>query len=164
MLLATDHRGESLASLTTNMVIAFYAIFALMATASAPMSQPEWGFDRPGQDYHHFQTNGWQTCSSSCASQEPCRAYTFVMPTQPGGNGTCWLKAGVVKRSASRCCISGVRAMSAERINLQRSGRDRRAGYPVQFLSQCSDDCQRDRDCRAWAFVKPGFQGPQAEC
>jgi hypothetical protein len=133
MLLATGRPREAFPSLTTKMVIAFCAIYALMATASARMSQPEWGFDRPGQDYHHFRTSGWQICSASCASQEQCRAYTFVMPTRPGANGTCWLKAGIVKRSASNCCISGVRVMSAERINGDQPGHDLRAGSPVQW-------------------------------
>ena len=140
MLLASNgDRGETVPSLTTKMVIVFAAIYALMATASARMSQPEWGFDRPGQDYHHFQTTGWRICSASCASQEPCRAYTFVMPTRPGANGICWLKAGVAERSASNCCISGVRVMSAERINGDQPGHDLRAGSPVQW----ADDPRR---------------------
>jgi len=28
----------------------------------------------------------------------------------------------------------------------------------------CQWKCQQDRRCRAWTFVKPGIQGPQARC
>jgi hypothetical protein len=30
--------------------------------------------------------------------------------------------------------------------------------------SQCQDACLRDQRCRAWTYVRPGYQGPQARC
>jgi PAN domain len=134
MLLATSRLREAFPSLTMKMVIAFCAIMVLMATGSAQMSQPEWGFDRSGQDYHRFQTDDWQVCSSSCASQDQCRAYTYVLPAQPGDDGLCRLKTEPAQRSASYCCISGVRVVAA-RADMGAAADDLPARYPVELIS-----------------------------
>lgn len=30
--------------------------------------------------------------------------------------------------------------------------------------AQCQDACLREQRCRAWTYVRPGYQGPQARC
>jgi hypothetical protein len=145
-------------------LIGLFAALAGAPEAAAKMSQYEFGFDRPGQDYHHFSANGWQTCSTSCATNDQCRAYTFVKPSASGANGTCWLKSKVPSRKANGCCVSGVKIMSPDEINVDRPGKDIKPGYPVNLPTVCERDCQLNGKCQAWTFVKPGYQGNQAKC
>lgn len=149
------------------MVVVLVGLFAAIAAApaaAATMSQYEPGFDRPGQDYHHFSANGWQMCSTSCQTNDQCRAYTFVKPNAPDANGTCWLKSKVPSRKANGCCVSGVKIMSPDEINVDRPGKDIKPGYPVNLPSSCERDCELNGNCQAWTFVKPGYQGNQAKC
>jgi hypothetical protein len=35
---------------------------------------------------------------------------------------------------------------------------------PSQGASDCSFACQTENQCRAWAYVRPGIQGPSGRC
>ena len=62
--------------------------------------------------------------------------------------------------------ISGAAAAPGENFseNIDRPGNDIR-NFPFNGNAQaCLKLCNRERDCRAWTFVKAGVQGPSAVC
>ncbi len=67
--------------------------------------------DRPGQDYRSFGLTKPQPelCRQECAKDLACKAFTYVRPSYQGANAVCWLKSAVPERSASKCCVSGVK-------------------------------------------------------
>lgn len=78
-----------------------------------PTFSTEPGFDRPGGDFNTWVVDGnhkeaWR-CQDSCFANPRCKAYTFVVPTTPEGNGLCRLKETVPAPVASNCCVSGVK-------------------------------------------------------
>jgi hypothetical protein len=62
--------------------------------------------------------------------------------------------------------VSGTAAAPGENFsaNTDRPGNDIR-NVPFNGNAQaCLKLCNRERDCRAWTFVKAGLQGPSAVC
>ena len=47
--------------------------------------------------------------------------------------------------------------------NIDRPGNDMR-NVPINNAQACLNLCNRDRNCRAWTFVRPGIQGSSARC
>ncbi len=76
-----------------------------------PSLVPEYGVDRPGQDYRSFPLAKPvpQLCRTECARDPDCKAFTYVKPSFQGANAVCWLKNAVPDRNANECCISGVK-------------------------------------------------------
>jgi hypothetical protein len=67
--------------------------------------------DRRGSDYGYFapaQAN-YELCRAACASDNKCRAYTYVQPGVQAATPMCYLKNAVPAPSQSGCCISGVK-------------------------------------------------------
>ncbi len=57
--------------------IAMAAIFMVSGAAVADsMGQSENAVDRPGGDYHSYQSGGLSQCSTSCGTIARCKAYT----------------------------------------------------------------------------------------
>lgn len=140
--------------------IAMAAIFMVSGAAVADsMGQSENAVDRPGGDYHSYQSGGLSQCSTSCGTIARCKAYTYVPST-----GVCWLKETVPPRIASGCCTSGVKMMGAMEMGVDRPGSDIRPGFDVATSSSCERSCRLDGACKAYTFVKPGIQGPSAKC
>jgi hypothetical protein len=53
-------------------------------------------------------------CSSACAAEAQCRAWTYVRPnTVQGPSPRCWLKSGVPPAQPNACCDSGVMVMGS---------------------------------------------------
>jgi hypothetical protein len=71
----------------------------------------EWGINRYGSDYRHFEmaTEDPGQCRSACASEATCRAFTYVKPGIQGPSPVCWLKDSVPDPTPSECCVSGMR-------------------------------------------------------
>ena len=135
-------------------------LFAFQAPAAAnPMGQTENFVDRPGGDYHRYSAGGYGQCAKSCATDSRCMAYTYVLST-----GICWMKDVVPRRRSNNCCVSGVKRMSAQEINVDRPGSDIRRGYPVVTSSQCESACSNSRDCLAYTYVKPDVQAETGLC
>jgi len=68
------------------------------------------GTNRPGMDYHDYDTRGgWQGCQARCESEARCEAWVYKNPTTPGGLGHCWLKDGVPTAQPQRNFTSGVK-------------------------------------------------------
>jgi hypothetical protein len=71
----------------------------------------EFGIDRPGGDYRHFEVaadpNG-KPCEAACEDEEGCRAWTYVRPGYVGSSAVCYLKNRITRPLHKPCCISGV--------------------------------------------------------
>lgn len=140
--------------------LAMAAIFLVCGAAAADsMGQSENAVDRPGSDYHSYNSGGLSQCSTSCGTIDRCKAYTYVPST-----GICWLKETVPPRIANGCCTSGVKMMGAMEMGIDRPGSDIGPGFDVATASSCERSCRLDAACKAYTFVKPGIQGPGAKC
>ncbi|NET45922.1 PAN domain-containing protein [Okeania sp. SIO2B3] len=80
-------------------------IFSLTSTValSSPRFIIDFNTDRIGLDYRNFNTNSMESCLRACATENQCRAFTYVPPfAQPGtpnAEGICWLKDRVPEAS-----------------------------------------------------------------
>ncbi|MCA9554422.1 MAG: PAN domain-containing protein, partial [Myxococcales bacterium] len=99
------------------------------------------------------------TKAEDCVSQG-CEGGVCVLPGegQPCLQGQCGAGLKCFTFQQSAFCVAG-------EINVDRAGSD----YSVTQLStpnpaECRALCKRDQTCKAWTFVKPGVQGPQARC
>lgn len=120
----------------------------------------EVGFDRPGMDLTSLVTANATACATACRDDGRCRAFTWV-PSVP--DGTCFLKSGVPDLVAAPGLTSGLGPVYE--IGRDRAGMD----YSNTALAEarpelCHATCARDAGCRAWTYVAPGWQGPQARC
>ena len=58
-----------------------------------------------------------------------------------------------------------VAAQSTFEVNVDRPGLDYRNFDLARSRPRlCQEECLDDRRCRAWTFVRPGFQGPEPRC
>lgn len=94
-------------------VVALLALPSLASAQAFPTFSTEPGIDRPGGDFDTWVVDGnhkeaWR-CHDSCFANPRCKAYTFVAPITPDGNGLCRLKDSVPPPVASNCCVSGVK-------------------------------------------------------
>jgi hypothetical protein len=82
------------------------------AGAGGAVGPLEWGINRYGSDYQHFELTAEdpEQCRSACASEGNCKAFTYVKPGVQGPNPVCWLKDSVPDQTPSDCCVSGMRA------------------------------------------------------
>jgi hypothetical protein len=70
----------------------------------------EFGTDRTGGDYHHFELPADPTgkaCQAACEAEQRCRAWTYVRPGYIGAAAVCYLKERVTRPVRKPCCISG---------------------------------------------------------
>src|SRR6476659_2501117 len=71
----------------------------------------EFGVDRYGGDYRHFEvpadTSG-KSCEAACEGDDACRAWTYVRPGYVGSAAVCFLKNRITRPARKPCCISGV--------------------------------------------------------
>jgi hypothetical protein len=134
------------------------------------------GVDRVGSDYRNFEVGNADlrnqpelACQTACQKEGQCKAWTYVKPSpQDPTKGRCWLKTSVPAPRASNCCVSGVTTGIEPGIN--RAGSDYRnfqvgnADLRNQPELVCRTACQKEAQCKAWTYVKPGVQGPNARC
>ena len=130
----------------------------------------EYNTDRPGMDYYSFALpiDNYSICRQQCLNDPNCRAWTYVRPGIQGPNARCWLKNGVPPPYRNSCCISEVKrriTQSSIEYNTVRPGMDyRNFDLPTADHMICRDICMNDPNCRAWTYVRPGIQGPNARC
>ena len=61
--------------------------------------------------------------------------------------------------------FEGLARMSEPEIDIDRAGSDYNNFYlPIPDPKLCQDACAEDGQCRAYTYVKPNTQGPQARC
>jgi hypothetical protein len=137
-------------------------LFALPAAAMQP------GLNRPGGDFRDFDLDQPDPalCEQACRDDPACRAYTFVEPGVQGELARCWLKDSVPEAQADACCTSGVvpRGGLLLEAETDRPGNDYRDFELGDDPQACARACEDDPDCRAFSFVRPGVQGPEARC
>ena len=143
--------------------IEMVGVILLASLASGAFANPMGGrenlADRPGSDFHSFNAGDPGICSTSCATNDNCLAYTYVI-----SSGMCWMKDTIPARRQSNCCISGVKVMGPQEINVDRPGGNLRPGFPSVTSSQCESACERDRACGSYTWVKPGIQATTGMC
>lgn len=130
--------------------------------------------NRPGSDYKHFDIEAAEPdiCKEFCRSDSNCKAYTYVKPGIQGFRPQCWLKDAVPAPKSDQCCVSGVKKITTPpllpagmELNTNRPGSD----YKNFDLSSadpqlCQQECYNDAQCKAYTYVKPGYQGANARC
>lgn len=92
-------------ALTTNLINSLHGRFQL-----------EEGTDRPGNDYARHMEDSPESCRTRCAGDGNCQAFTFVKPDPGSAQGQCFLKRSEPQAMANRCCVSGTRSSSEEKI------------------------------------------------
>jgi hypothetical protein len=169
-------------------VIALFQIVSFYIAPDVLSQTVEYDTDRPGMNYKNFDVSADPNiCRRACAIDPQCKAFTYVKPGIQGPNARCWLKNGVPASKQSTCCISGVKKTQTETpeiktvpvqpkykvispaINLEsdtdRPGMDyRNFDLSSADANLCARACSDDPRCKAFTYVKPGIQGPNARC
>jgi hypothetical protein len=153
------------------------AIWVFVATVAGgpPPAYAQGGFDRPGGDYTHFDVRSGDpaVCAARCEREARCRAWSFSYPGPGGGDAICWLKGQVTSRKENSCCVSGVRGAGViePRNDGIEWGIDRIGGDLRNFDvaadatgAVCKAACEAEGRCRAWTYLRPGYEGPVARC
>jgi hypothetical protein len=149
------------------------AVLAIACAAGA--ARADVGFDRPGNDYDKFTVKSGDPadCSMRCEREARCRAWSFAYPRTQQVEAVCWLKNRVPPRVQNQCCVSGVRGAGVnEPISKDREfGIDRSGGDYRNFETEadssgsaCIKACKDEPRCRAWTYMRPGYQGAAARC
>lgn len=144
-------------------------VIGVLAFASAP-ARAQVGYDRPGGDYMQFVVRSGDpaVCAARCEREPRCRAWNFAYPGTVAPQAVCWLKNRVSPRVPNPCCISGVRGTgvafprnSRVEFGIDRAGGDYRnfETPPDANGSACRAACEADTRCRAWTYLRPGYQG-----
>ena len=126
--------------------------------------QVEYEVNRAGSDYENFDLAQPDPalCQASCNGEAQCKAWTFVKEGFQGPKARCWLKNVVPPATPSTCCASGFKEVEYE---IDRAGSDYKSVDLAQpDPSLCQASCNGEAQCKAWTFVKEGFQGPKARC
>ena len=145
-------------------------LIAILFAPSAAYAQT--GFDRRGGDYASFSVRSGDPvqCATRCERDAKCRAWSFSYPGR-GSLAMCWLKSEVTARVEDSCCVSGVKGAAVVEsrdtrleYSIDRTGGDYRAfeTAPNPTGKPCAEACQADNRCRAWTYVRPGYQGAAA--
>jgi len=156
--------------------MAFAVLTALLAFAlQADPATAQVGFDRPGGDYASFleRSGDPALCATRCDQDARCRAWSFSYPATLAPNATCRLKSLVPPRAANPCCVAGVKGAAVVvprdlrmEFSIDRPGGDYRSfeTAPGSTGNACAASCVADLRCRAWTYLRPGYDGPVARC
>ncbi|MBI4874482.1 MAG: DUF4412 domain-containing protein [Acidobacteria bacterium] len=147
------------------------------SAAASSAGGPAWKLNTnyPGGDYRSIDmaTSDPTACKAACDQDAPCKAWTLVKPTEPGGMGYCWLKDSVPPAISEDCCISGLKGASGAstgsqsgfEMNIDRGGSDYRDFDPARAdAALCAEACDKESRCKAWTWVKSEHQPPTGHC
>lgn len=143
---------------------------ALGATAPAQV-----GYDRPGGDFSRIDMENGDPagCAALCERDGRCRAWAFNFPHDAGADAQCWLKSRVPPRVAASLIVSGVRGAGVIEprnrtleLSIDRYGGDyRNFATPAETDGKtCRAACEADNRCRAWTYVRPGYNNSTPHC
>jgi hypothetical protein len=146
--------------------------FALLAPAPAGAQA---GFDRPGGDYSNFVVRSGDpaACAARCDREQRCAAWSFSYPRTAASAAVCWLKHEVTPRVEDGCCVSSVKGVGVVEprtgpleYSIDRTGGDfRNLDIPPDPTGgSCHEACEKDNRCRAWTYVRPGYEVAAARC
>ena len=155
--------------------LALPAFLLIMAAPAAPPARADVAYDRPGGDYDKFvvKSGDPEDCSSRCERDARCRAWSFSYPRTEQVQAVCWLKKSVPPRAQDNCCVSGVRGAGVNEpltkdleFGIDRAGGDYRSFETPADNSgaACASACKSEQQCRAWTYVRPGYQDAAARC
>lgn len=150
-------------------------ICVAVALAVAWPARADIGFDRPGGDYSKFivRSGDPAVCAARCERDAHCRAWSFSYPAPERTEAVCWLKSSIPAHVKNQCCVSGVRGagVNEPRPKDLEFGIDRAGGDYKTFEipadsggARCASACKDEPRCRAWTYVRPGYQGASARC
>jgi hypothetical protein len=148
---------------------------ALGCAFGGTLSFAEVDADRPGGDYLSFVVPSGDpaVCSTRCEREMRCRAWSFSYPRTKTIDATCSLKERVVPRAADTCCVSGVKGAAFKtrdrkdvEFGIDRPGSDYSIfDVPANAHGEpCAGACSTDQRCRAWTYLRPGYEGNSARC
>ncbi len=143
--------------------------FFFAAVLLLPLSaQAVDGFDQPGSDYENFTASSALVCRNSCGGDSRCQAWTWVKPGFQGPAGRCWLKYRLPTLVKNACCNSGSREYISKRDvraedHTDRPGSDYK-NFDTDSWKTCETACANEQTCAAWAYGRPGYQGPRGHC
>jgi hypothetical protein len=159
----------------TAICVTLAAVLLTSAEAAKAELLVEPGVDRGGSDYRNFDVGNADLrdhpeliCQTACQKEAQCKAWAYVKPGVQGPKARCWLKTAVPPARVDNCCVSGV--MTGIEPGIDRAGSDYRnfevgnADLRDQPELLCRTACQKEAQCKAWTYVKPGVQGPKARC
>ncbi len=124
---------------------------------------------RPGMDYRDFELSESrpELCQAECAGDARCRSFTYAKPGVQGPKAHCWLKFGIPSSVRDECCTSAVKVAGFKPLeyDTDRPGKDYRDFELAEArVEACQDECARDAPCKAFTYVRPGYQGAKAKC
>jgi hypothetical protein len=142
------------------MLIGFFAYGGLLPVPRGAAHNTNY----PGNDIRNVRAATPVRCEEICLRDQRCWAWTWVRPNSENELGVCWVKTGAPDAVSDRCCISGVRPPTGRAVNnVNYPGSDYRNFVPEGWHA-CESACWDDRNCKAWTYVRPNVQGPQARC
>ena len=145
----------------------------VQSNAGILMAPMQGNIDRPGSDIGNLALPAANPamCQQQCADNASCRSWTYVNPGVQGPQAHCWLKGTMPLPQASTCCTSGTKVdmQPANAVVLEgavdRPGSDMaNFDLPSADYHLCQGECSLNSSCRAWGYVEPGIQGPNARC
>jgi hypothetical protein len=151
------------------------ACLILMLGQSVLVARADVGFDRPSGDYTHFivKSGDPAVCASRCEHDTRCRSWSFSYPTPQGAQAACGLKSSIPTRVKNDCCVSGVQgagvhapASNEVEFGINRVGGDYKTldVSPDNSGEHCETTCKGEQRCRAWTYIRPGYQGASGRC
>jgi hypothetical protein len=151
----------------------FGSVLVMLALVGS--AQAQLGYDRPGKAYLSFTIKSGDpaVCASRCEHDGRCRAWSFAYPHTRKVPATCRLKRKVMPRVKDDCCVSGVRGAGvieprsgSIEYSIARHGGDYKAFATATDPAgaPCRSACEADHRCRAWTYVRPGYNGASARC
>ncbi len=137
----------------------------------------ELDIDRGGQDYRTFEMQDArpEVCREACFNESNrCKSFTYVKPGFQGPNARCYLKSGIPSPTLNSNAISGTTLSNRNtglvsgwiETNVDRGGQDYR-NFELQEArpESCREACIAEAPhCKAFTYVKPGFNGYPARC
>jgi hypothetical protein len=154
-------------------------VSALLAVAGALFASPaqaQVGYDRVGGNYLTFSIRSGDptVCARRCERDSRCRAWSFSFPHTKRALAACALKNKVPPRVKDPCCVSSVRGAGVieprvggaiEMSISRRGGNYRHFDLPSDPTGKaCLEACKKDKRCRAFTYVRPGYGHASARC
>ncbi len=138
-------------------------LFCLLPTGTS------WAFengDRPGGDYTSFpipRNQPTTLCATACQRDPRCVAWTLDFRGSIETPMKCWLKNKAPPLQPVQQVFSGVKKPLESNVDRHGSDFD---SFDLEFPDPlaCQVRCDLNNACRAWTYVNPGVQGPNARC
>lgn len=153
-------------------------------TSAAPNNEStlQAGTCRPGSTFRTItgEAANPQACRDICRNLMNCMAFTYLAEPAPGAGASCELKHSIAERvkdstAAPKGCVSWVNPRAAQQLaRLKSQGLELRSERPGENFrefemnhpdpSLCQEACQNLRDCAAFTYTRPGYDGETARC